>query len=84
MVNAFYFLYNVHNYSYCGFMHPTPSPHAHAHSFVKAPRVHWEFTTPRVLTMEFIDGGKVDNVEYLKRNRLRGDDVSGQEDGIVY
>ncbi len=53
--------------------------HAHtsSHRFVKAPRVHWDFTTSRVLTMEFIDGGKVNNTEYLEKHRLRGEDVSG-------
>lgn len=44
-------------------------------SFVKAPLVHWEFTTQRVLTMEYINGGKVNDIEYLDRNGLKGDDV---------
>ena len=45
-------------------------------TFVKAPRVHWEFTTKRVLTMEFCEGEKVNNMEYIEGNGLRGDDVS--------
>ena len=44
--------------------------------FVKAPSVNWEFTTPRVLTMEFCEGGKVNDVEYMRRNGLSGADVS--------
>lgn len=45
-------------------------------TFVKAPRVQWDFTTKRVLTMEFCEGEKVNNTEYIERNGLRGDDVS--------
>ncbi|MGH7255882.1 MAG: ABC1 kinase family protein, partial [Nitrospirales bacterium] len=32
---------------------------------IVVPRIFWEFTTPRVLTLEFIDGIKITNVEEL-------------------
>jgi len=37
------------------------SPH------VKVPRIHWEYTTPRILTMEFVEGAKVDDLAAIKR-----------------
>ncbi|MBI4511211.1 MAG: cyclic nucleotide-binding domain-containing protein [Deltaproteobacteria bacterium] len=33
---------------------------------VIVPRVHWRFTTRRVLTLDYIDGTKIDNVPQLK------------------
>lgn len=44
--------------------------------FVKAPKVHWNLTTPRVLTMEFCEGGKVDDLRYIQRNRIPVDEIS--------
>ncbi len=37
---------------------------------VKVPKVYWEFTTSRVLTMEFMDGIKISDSENLKQLRL--------------
>ncbi|KAK1287028.1 putative ABC1 protein [Acorus calamus] len=34
--------------------------------FIRVPRVYWDLTTKQVLTMQFCDGHKVDDVEYLK------------------
>lgn len=36
----------------------------------KVPRVFWELTTSQVLTMEFCRGCKVDDVEFMKANRI--------------
>ncbi len=33
---------------------------------VKVPKVHWRYTTRRVLTLEFIEGTNVDNLDQLK------------------
>jgi aarF domain-containing kinase len=33
--------------------------------FVKIPQIEWAWTTPRVLTMEFVEGAKVDDLGYL-------------------
>jgi predicted unusual protein kinase regulating ubiquinone biosynthesis (AarF/ABC1/UbiB family) len=37
---------------------------------VRVPRIHWTHTTPRVLTMEFIRGTKVTDLEGLKSRRI--------------
>ncbi|KAK1263358.1 hypothetical protein QJS04_geneDACA017505 [Acorus gramineus] len=34
--------------------------------FIRVPCVYWDLTTKQVLTMQFCDGHKVDDVEYLK------------------
>ncbi len=33
----------------------------------KVPQVYWDYTTPRLLTMEYVDGVRVDNVRALKK-----------------
>lgn len=45
-------------------------------NFVKAPTVYWEWTTPRVLTMEYMDGGKVDDRGYMDRHGIPTTEVS--------
>jgi predicted unusual protein kinase regulating ubiquinone biosynthesis (AarF/ABC1/UbiB family) len=37
---------------------------------VRVPRIHWTHTTPRVLTMEFIRGTKVTDLDGLKARRI--------------
>ncbi len=37
---------------------------------VRVPRIHWAHTTPRVITMEFIRGTKVTDLEGLKARRI--------------
>lgn len=48
----------------------------HVHAVPQAPKVHWDLTTPRLLTMEFCEGAKVDDKAYLKKHKIRGDEVS--------
>lgn len=43
--------------------------------YVKAPKVHWELTTKRVLTMEFCDGSKVNDLDYIHQHGINVDDV---------
>ena len=43
--------------------------------FVKVPAVHWELTTPRVLTMQFCEGGKVDDLKYINKHNINVDEV---------
>ena len=42
----------------------------------QAPKVHWDLTTPRVLTMEFCEGGKIDNLQYIRERNIPVDEVS--------
>ncbi|XP_016902723.2 uncharacterized protein LOC103500138 isoform X1 [Cucumis melo] len=39
-------------------------------NLVKIPRVYWEFTTRQVLTMEFCEGHKVDDIEFMKQSGI--------------
>ena len=47
--------------------------------YVKAPKVHWELTTPRLLTMEYCEGSKVNDLDYIHCHGMDVDDVSGSE-----
>ncbi|MEA3272172.1 MAG: AarF/ABC1/UbiB kinase family protein [Patescibacteria group bacterium] len=34
---------------------------------IKIPEIYWDYTTPRILTMEFIKGARIDNEKEMKR-----------------
>ncbi|XP_068729639.1 aarF domain-containing protein kinase 1-like [Montipora capricornis] len=51
--------------------------------FVKIPEIYWKYSTKRVLTMEFCDGGKVDDLPYMQNHRISSDEVA-QKLGILY
>lgn len=55
----------------------------HKFDFLKVPMIHWELSSPRVLTMEFCEGGKVDDLKYMQANRISVDDVT-RKLGILY
>lgn len=38
--------------------------------FLKVPKIHWEYTSRRVLTMEYIRGGKVDDAKYMEKHGI--------------
>ena len=50
--------------------------------YVKAPKVHWELTTKRVLTMEFCEGSKVNDLDYIRRHGINVDDV--RDTAVLY
>ncbi|XP_014669677.1 PREDICTED: uncharacterized aarF domain-containing protein kinase 1-like [Priapulus caudatus] len=39
-------------------------------SFLKVPKIVWDLTTERVLTMEFCDGGQVNDKDYIKKHDI--------------
>lgn len=43
---------------------------------ISVPEIHWDFSTKRVLFMEYIVGGAVDDIDYIKKNDLRVSDIS--------
>ncbi|XP_063692670.1 aarF domain-containing protein kinase 1-like [Bolinopsis microptera] len=45
--------------------------------FMKVPKIYWEFTSRRVLCMEYIVGGMVDDAEYMKANGINKSEVLG-------
>ncbi|CAG5115789.1 unnamed protein product [Candidula unifasciata] len=44
--------------------------------FLKVPKVFWELSSDRVLTMEFCDGGKVNDVDYMKEHNISVNQVT--------
>ncbi|KAM9294328.1 aarF domain-containing protein kinase 1 [Gastrophryne carolinensis] len=44
--------------------------------FLKIPRIHWDLSTRRVLVMEFMEGGQVNDRKYMERNKIDVDQVS--------
>ena len=44
--------------------------------FLKIPRIHWDMSTDRVLTMEYCPGGQVDDLKYMKDRDIPVEDVT--------
>ncbi|MDP2908835.1 MAG: AarF/ABC1/UbiB kinase family protein [Nanoarchaeota archaeon] len=44
---------------------------------VVIPKVYWDFTTSKVLTMEFIDGVKISSIKDFRKLKVDGDYLSG-------
>ncbi|XP_046338641.1 aarF domain-containing protein kinase 1-like [Haliotis rufescens] len=51
--------------------------------FLKMPKIYWNLSSERVLTMEFCEGGKVDDKEYMKQHNISVNEVS-QKLGKLY
>ena len=47
---------------------------------VRVPKIHWNLTSERILVMEFCKGGKIDDVEYLKKHNIDFEGVSKKVD----
>uniref|UniRef100_A0A3Q2XUC5 AarF domain-containing protein kinase 1 n=1 Tax=Hippocampus comes TaxID=109280 RepID=A0A3Q2XUC5_HIPCM len=45
-------------------------------TFLKVPLIHWDLSTKRVLTMEFADGGQVNDREYMKAHGINVNEIS--------
>ncbi|XP_014282128.1 aarF domain-containing kinase 1 isoform X1 [Halyomorpha halys] len=52
-------------------------------SWLKIPDILSELSTKRVLTMEYVDGGQVNDVNYMKENKINPFDVSDKL-GLLY
>lgn len=53
----------------------------------QVPQIHWELSTKRVLLMEFVEGGQVNDRAYMERNQIDVNEVRwglvlGQRDGV--
>ncbi|KAG5895660.1 hypothetical protein JTB14_008669 [Gonioctena quinquepunctata] len=44
--------------------------------WLKIPRVRWDLTTSRVLTMDFVEGGQVNDVKYITKNKIDPMEIS--------
>uniref|UniRef100_A0A7N4PPE8 AarF domain-containing protein kinase 1 n=1 Tax=Sarcophilus harrisii TaxID=9305 RepID=A0A7N4PPE8_SARHA len=46
--------------------------------FLKVPRIYWELSTRRVLLMEFVEGGQVNDKVYMEKNQIDVNEISRQ------
>ena len=44
--------------------------------YLRVPRIHWNFSTERVLFMEYVEGGHIDDIDYMKANNIDVNSVS--------
>ncbi|XP_004082471.2 uncharacterized aarF domain-containing protein kinase 1 isoform X1 [Oryzias latipes] len=44
--------------------------------FLKVPMIHWDLSTKRILTMEFIEGGQVNDKNYMKEHDINVNEIS--------
>ncbi|XP_021398513.1 aarF domain-containing protein kinase 1 isoform X4 [Lonchura striata] len=44
--------------------------------FLKVPRIYWDLSTRRVLLMEFMEGGQVNDRAYMERNGINVNEIS--------
>ncbi|XP_033640927.1 aarF domain-containing protein kinase 1-like [Asterias rubens] len=51
--------------------------------FLKIPKVHWDLSSTRVLTMEYCEGGRVDDAKYMKQHGINVNKVT-QDLGKMY
>lgn len=48
------------------------------YKWLRVPKIYWEHSTDRVLVMEYLEGGQVDNVQYIRANRLDPFEISSK------
>ncbi|KAF5280086.1 hypothetical protein FQA39_LY18153 [Lamprigera yunnana] len=46
------------------------------YDWFKVPYIRWDLTTPRVLTMEYVDGGQVNDQNYIHKNNINPYEVT--------
>lgn len=44
--------------------------------FLKVPSIHWHLSTKRILTMEFAEGGQVNDKDYMKKHNINVNEIS--------
>ncbi|KAM9708259.1 aarF domain-containing protein kinase 1 isoform 2-T3 [Menidia menidia] len=44
--------------------------------FLKVPAIHWDLSTKRILTMDFAEGGQVNDREYMKKHNIDVNQIS--------
>ncbi|XP_075964225.1 aarF domain-containing protein kinase 1 [Anarhichas minor] len=45
-------------------------------SFLKVPMIHWDLSTKRILTMEFVEGGQINDKDYMKEHSINVNEIS--------
>lgn len=46
--------------------------------WLKVPKIYWDVSSSRVLTMEFLDGGQVNDLEYMRAHKLNPYEVTSK------
>ena len=54
-----------------------------SYKWLKVPKIYWEHTSDRVLVMEYVEGGQVDDLQYMKDNKIEPLEISNKL-GILY
>ncbi|XP_068573751.1 aarF domain-containing protein kinase 1 [Cebidichthys violaceus] len=44
--------------------------------FLKVPMIHWDLSTKRILTMEFVEGGQINDRDYMKKHSINVNEIS--------
>ncbi|CAM4647871.1 unnamed protein product [Leuciscus chuanchicus] len=52
-------------------------------NFLKIPKIHWDLSTKRILTMDFAEGGQVNDREYMRKHGINVNEIS-QNLGKIY
>ncbi|XP_055703550.1 aarF domain-containing kinase 1 [Phlebotomus papatasi] len=53
------------------------------YKWLKIPKIYWKYSTDRVLVMEYVEGGQVDDLEYMKRHKIDPIQISNYL-GVLY
>lgn len=48
------------------------------YAWLKIPRIHWELSTTRVLVMDYLVGGQVDDIQYIDKNKIDRIDIASK------
>ncbi|XP_055016353.1 aarF domain-containing protein kinase 1 isoform X2 [Boleophthalmus pectinirostris] len=52
--------------------------------FLKVPKIHWDLSTKRILTMDFADGGQVNDKEYIQKHGINVNEVLQKDFRVEY
>lgn len=48
------------------------------YKWLKVPDIKWDLSTTRVLTMEFVEGGQINDLQYIRKNKINPYEVSSK------
>lgn len=48
------------------------------YKWLKVPKIYWELSSKRVLVMEYLEGGKVDDLSYIQKNEINPFEVANK------
>lgn len=51
--------------------------------WLRVPKIYWEHTSDRVLVMEYVEGGQVDDVQYMRNHQIEPLEISNKL-GLLY